>query len=54
VKDEKRGVEWMRKAAEQGDANGQDSLNEMYCDGRGVQQDNVRAYMWFNLVVDNI
>jgi hypothetical protein len=54
VKDEKRGVEWMRKATEQGDANGQDSLNEMYCDGRGVQQDNVRAYMWFNLVVDNI
>jgi len=44
----------MRKAAEQGDANGQDSLNEMYCDGRGLQQDNVRAYMWFNLVVDNI
>lgn len=54
VKDEKREVEWMRKAGEQGDANGQDSLNEMYCDGRGVQQDNVGAYMWFNLVVDNI
>ena len=42
-------MEWIRKAAEQGNANGQDSLGEIYRDGRGVQQDNVRAYMWFNL-----
>ncbi len=24
----------------------------MYRDGRGIQQDNVRAYMWFNLAVE--
>lgn len=51
-KDEKIGVEWIRKAAEQGDANGQDSLGEMYRDGHGVLQDNVRAYVWFNLAVE--
>jgi uncharacterized protein len=44
-------VEWIRKVAEQRDANGQVSLGEMYRDGRGVPQDYVQAYMWFNLGV---
>ena len=43
------GVEWMRKSAEEGHANGQASLGEMYHVGRGVSRDNVRAYMWHNL-----
>lgn len=42
-------MKWIQKSAEQGDANGQDSLGEMYRDGRGVQQDDVRSYMWYSL-----
>ena len=26
----------------------------MYRDGRGVQQDNVRAYMWYNLAAPHL
>jgi uncharacterized protein len=47
--DQQNEVERIRNAAEQGDASGQDSLGEMYRIGKGVPQDNVRAYMWFNI-----
>jgi uncharacterized protein len=42
-------VTWSRKAADQGDADAQGVLGEMYRDGRGVPQDYVRAHMWINV-----
>jgi TPR repeat protein len=42
-------LETQRQNWTAGNAYGQDSLFEMYRDGRGVQQDNVRSYMWFDL-----
>ena len=38
-----------RRAAEQGHADGQLSLGNMYKRGQGVPQDNVQAYMWLDL-----
>ena len=40
-------MKWYRKAAEQGDADAQDSLGIMYQSGRGVKQDDVEAVNWF-------
>lgn len=40
--------EW-RQLAEQGHANGQNHLGIMYSFGRGVPEDLVVAYMWWNL-----
>jgi TPR repeat protein len=42
-------MRWYRKAAEQGDDNGQYRLGLMYGVGQGVPQDDVLAHMWFNL-----
>ena len=36
-------VKWFRKAAEQGDPNGQDDLASMYESGDGVRQNNAEA-----------
>ena len=41
------GVSWFRKAAEQGDADAQNVLGEMYYYGRGVAQDPPQAVFWF-------
>ena len=38
-----------RSLAEQGDADAQFNLGEMYEWGKGVPQDNVCAHMWFNI-----
>jgi uncharacterized protein len=38
-----------RLAAEQGDAHAHVGLGFMYLEGRGVVQDYMRAYIWFNL-----
>jgi TPR repeat protein len=40
---------WYRKAAEQGDADGQVNLGILYGMGQGVAQDYVNAHMWFSL-----
>jgi len=40
--------EW-RPLAQQGDADAQYNLGVMYYEGKGVPQDYVQAYMWFNL-----
>jgi TPR repeat protein len=40
---------WYARAAAQGHAQAQYNLGLAYATGEGVQQDNVRAYMWFNL-----
>lgn len=42
-------VFWFRKAATQGNARAQTFLGLMYDLGRGILQDNVHAYAWFNL-----
>jgi len=42
-------VKWYRKAAGQGNAEAQAFLGAMYF--KAVPQDNVRAYMWFELAV---
>jgi len=38
-----------RAAAEEGEAWGQYNLGVMYAKGEGVPEDNVMAYMWWNL-----
>lgn len=40
---------WFRKAADQGDPQGQHLLGMMYRDGLGREQDDVEAYKWFTL-----
>ena len=42
-------AEWYRMAAEQGDIRAQYSLGVMYETGQGVSQDNVQAYLWYDL-----
>jgi protease YdgD len=42
-------VKWFRFAAEQGRADAQYALGSMYLNGRGVKQDYILAYMWFDL-----
>lgn len=42
------GLKWVRKAAEQGDAEAQFHLGVMHACGQGVPQDYVQAYTWFN------
>jgi TPR repeat protein len=38
------------KAADQGNADAQFRLGQMYANGQGVRQNNVQAHKWFNLV----
>ena len=40
-----------RRPAEQGDADAQFALGDMYASGRGVPQDDVEAHMWTDLAV---
>ncbi len=42
-------LRWLRKAANQGQANAQVKLGLMYQEGNGVTQDYVQAHMWYNL-----
>lgn len=41
--------EWYEKAAAQKHAAAQSNLGWLYANGRGIPQDYVRAYMWWNL-----
>ena len=45
---------WYREAAEQGDPFAQASLALLYRFGKGVPQDYVQAYMWFQVSVDRL
>jgi hypothetical protein len=38
---------WLRKAAEQGNANAQAALGMMYANGQGVPQDYAQALFWY-------
>ena len=48
-RDDKQAAEWYRKAAEQGVAEAQVNLGNLYLAGRGVPRDDVLAYVLFNL-----
>ena len=43
------GVYWLRKAAEQGNANAQFELGAMYLKGLGVIENEIQAYAWLSL-----
>jgi TPR repeat protein len=45
--DQAEAVRWYRKAAEQGDADGQFNLGFMYAKGQGVTQDQAEAVRWY-------
>ena len=45
-------AKWYRLAAEQGFARAQHNLGLMYANGTGVPQDDVLAYAWLNLAVE--
>jgi hypothetical protein len=47
AQDAAEAVRWYRKAAEQGDADGQFNLGVMYANGRGVAQDAAEAVRWY-------
>ena len=42
-------MKWYRKAADQGNADGQNNLGGSYANGRGVAKDEVEAYKWWLL-----
>ena len=46
-------VKWYQRAADQGYADAQNTLGEMYLGGLGVQQSTVQAYVWFSLAAAN-
>ena len=46
---EAEAVKWYRKAADQGNANAQNNLGNMYWFGNGVVKDELEAYKWFLL-----
>lgn len=45
--DEAKGIEWFRKAADQGHASAQGWLGGMYSEGKGVAQDKSQAKEWY-------
>lgn len=50
--DYKRAVKWYRKAAEQGLAEAQSKLGDMYYDGQGVAQDYEEAVKWYRKAME--
>ncbi|MDB4665165.1 sel1 repeat family protein, partial [Verrucomicrobia bacterium] len=53
MKDYKKAVPWLTKAAEQGCAPAQWSLGVAFQDGNGVMKDYVSAHAWYNLASAN-
>jgi uncharacterized protein len=53
-KDYAEAQHWYRASAEQGDPFAQASLALLYRFGKGVPQDYVQSYMWFQLSVDQL
>ena len=43
---------WYRKAADQGDADAQDALGDLYDKGQGVPQDYAQAALWYRKAAD--
>lgn len=53
-KDPSEAYRWYQKAADQGDPFAQASVALLYRFGKGVPQDYVQAYMWFQLSVNRL
>jgi uncharacterized protein len=51
-KDYAEAVRWFRKAADQGDADGQGNIGWLYEYGRGVAQDYAEAMRWYRKAAD--
>ena len=51
-KDEKKAVEWYKKAAEMGDAGAQNNLGNCYRNGIGVTKDEIIAVEWYKKAAD--
>ncbi len=47
-----KGMEELKLAAEQGDAEAQFRLGQMYYEGEGVPQDNAEAFKWYRMVAE--
>ena len=52
VRNDREAVRWFRKAAAQGDAEGQFHLGLMYCEGMGVARDVRQAIRWYLKAAD--
>jgi tetratricopeptide (TPR) repeat protein len=52
AKDYSGAVKRYQKAADQGDALGENNLGDLYCDGNGVPQDYQVAMMWYRKAAD--
>ena len=50
--DKAEGVKWYRKAADQGNAYGQDRLGDCYANGEGVAEDKVEAAKLYRMAAD--
>ena len=53
LEDSTEAVRWFRLAADQGLAESQYFLGDIYEVGRGVLADNISAHMWFNIASAN-
>ena len=52
LKDEKKSLYWLRKAAEGGNGSAQHGLGQRYLDGRGVKRDEKKALYWLGKAAD--
>ena len=50
--DQKKGVEWFRKAADKGLAHAMYNLGNAYNSGRGVKRDRLEAQKWYKKAAD--
>ena len=53
AKDDQASANWLRRSAEQGDAEGQYFLGNRYAEGKGVPQSDYDAYVWFSVAAAN-
>jgi len=51
-KDYAQAMQWYRKAADQGNADAQNAIGEMYLKGQGVRQDYAQAMRWYRKAAD--
>lgn len=53
LKDQAEAVKWLKSASQNGCAGAQLQLARCYRDGIGVPQNNIKAYAWFSIVLEN-
>jgi len=52
-KNEKAATTWYRRSAEQGNVDAQTNLGVKYFFGRGLDQNNLKSYVWFSVAAAN-